>query len=130
MRVGQRIFFCKNIREHFAIKRKITTFAVSQKIKQQPMKKGFILRIDFVEKFGFSCTTLVLVSLLVDALNKGDGWLTMQQDEIAKMLGISSARVNQIFRILKRDGFLMQKKASERKYKNRKAYKFNEEKLK
>lgn len=94
------------------------------------MKKGFILRIDFVEKFGFSCTTLVLVSLLVDALNKGDGWLTMQQDEIAKMLGISSARVNQIFRILKRDGFLMQKKASGGNFKNRKAYKFNEEKLK
>lgn len=94
------------------------------------MKKGFILRIDFVEKFGFSCTTLVLVSLLVDALNKGDGWLTMQQDEIAKMLGISSARVNQIFRILKRDGFLLQKKASERKFRNRKEYKFNEEKLK
>lgn len=94
------------------------------------MEKGFILRIDFVEKFGFSCTTLVLVSLLVDALNNGDGWLTMQQDEIAKMLGISSARVNQIFRILKRDGFLMQKKASERKLRNRKAYKFNVEKLK
>ena len=94
------------------------------------MKKGFILRIDFVEKFGFSCTTLVLVSLLVDALNKGDGWLTMQQDEIAKMLGISSARVNQIFRILKREGFLLQKKASGGKFKNRKAYKFNEEKLK
>nr|DAQ71293.1 MAG TPA: Z DNA-binding protein [Bacteriophage sp.] len=94
------------------------------------MEKGFILRIDFVEKFGFSGTTLVLVSLLVDALQKGDGWLTMQQDEIAKMLGISSARVNQIFRILKRGGFLLQKKATGRKYRNRKEYKFNEEKLK
>lgn len=94
------------------------------------MEKGFILRVDLVGRFGFSCTTLVLVSLLVDALNKGDGWLTMQQSEIAEMLGISSARVNQVFRILKRDGFLLQKKAGEKKFKNRKAYKFNEEKLK
>lgn len=94
------------------------------------MEKGFILRVDLVVRFGFSCTTLVLASLLVDALKKGDGWLTMRQSEIAKMLGISSARVNQVFRILKRDGFLLQKKAGERKYKNRKVYKFNEEKLK
>lgn len=94
------------------------------------MEKRFILRIDFVEKFGFSCTTLVLVSLLVDALKKGDGWLTMSQNEVAKMLGISSARVNQIFRNLKREGFLLQKKAPGGKFKNRKVYKFNEEKFK
>ena len=93
------------------------------------MKKGFLLRVDFVEKFGFSGATLILVSLLSDALEKGDGWLTLSQNEIAKMLGITSARVNQIFRILKRAGFLLQKRV-ESGLKNKKAYKLNEEKLK
>lgn len=93
------------------------------------MNKGFLLRVDFVEKFGFAGATLILVSLLSDALEKGDGWLTLSQNEIAKMLGITSARVNQIFRILKRDGFLFQKRV-ESGLKNKKAYKLNEEKLK
>lgn len=93
------------------------------------MNKGFLLRVDFVEKFGFAGATLILVSLLADALEKGDGWLTLSQNEIAKMLGITSARVNQIFRILKRDGFLLQKRVDSG-LKNKKAYKFNEEKLK
>ena len=93
------------------------------------MNKGFVLRVDFVEKFGFASATLILVSLLADALEKGDGWLTLSQNEIAKMLGITSARVNQIFRILKRDGFLLQKRV-DGGLKNKKAYKLNEEKLK
>lgn len=93
------------------------------------MNKGFLLRVDFVEKFGFAGATLILVSLLADALEKGDGWLTLSQNKIAKMLGITSARVNQIFRILKRDGFLLQKRV-ESGLKNKKAYKLNEDKLK
>lgn len=93
------------------------------------MNNGFLLRVDFVEKFGFVGATLILVSLLADTLEKGDGWLTLSQNEIAKMLGITSARVNQIFRILKRDGFLLQKRV-ESGLKNKKAYKLNEEKLK
>lgn len=93
------------------------------------MNKGFLLRVDFVEKFGFANATLILVSLLADALEKGDGWLTLSQNEIAKMLGITSARVNQIFRILKRDGFLLQKRVDSG-LKNKKSYKLNEEKLK
>ena len=103
-------------------------FALSN-LKKTIMNKGFLLRVDFVEKFGFSCATLILVSLLADALKKGDGWLTLSQNEIAKMLGITSARVNQIFRILKRDGFLLQKRVDSG-LKNKKAYKLNEEKLK
>lgn len=93
------------------------------------MNKGFLLRVDFVEKFGFAGATLILVSLLADALEKGDGWLTLSQNEIAKMIGMTSARVNQIFRSLKRDGFLLQKRV-EIGLKNKKAYKLNEEKLK
>lgn len=93
------------------------------------MDKGFLLRVDFVEKFGFAGATLILVSLLSDALEKGDGWLMLSQNEIAKMIGMTSARVNQIFRKLKRDGFLLQKRV-ESGLKNKKAYKLNEEKLK
>lgn len=93
------------------------------------MTSGFILRVDFVKKFGFKGTTLIAVSLLADALKKGDGWLTMQQDEIAEMLGVSKMRINQIFRKLKEDGFILQKRA-DGGFNNRQAYKFNEEKLK
>ena len=93
------------------------------------MDKGFLLRVDFVEKFGFAGATLILVSLLSDALEKGDGWLMLSQNEIAKMIGMTSARVNQIFRKLKRDGFLLQKRVDSG-LKNKKAYKLNEEKLK
>ncbi len=93
------------------------------------MDNGFLLRVDFVEKFGFAGATLILVSLLADALEKGDGWLMLSQNEIAKMLGMTSARVNQIFRKLKRDGFLLQKRVDSG-LKNKKAYKLNEEKLK
>lgn len=93
------------------------------------MNKGFVLRVDFVEKFGFAGATLILASLLADASEKGDGWLTLSQNEMAKMIGMTSARVNQIFRKLKRDGFLLQKR-DESGLKNKKAYKLNEEKLK
>lgn len=93
------------------------------------MNKGFLLRVDFVEKFGFAGATLILVSLLSDALEKGDGWLMLSQNEIAKMIGMTSARVNQIFRKLKRDGFLLQKRVDSG-LKNKKAYKLNEDKLK
>ena len=93
------------------------------------MDKGFLLRVDFVEKFGFAGATLILVSLLSDALEKGDGWLMLSQNEIAKMIGMTSARVNQIFRKLKRDGFLLQKRVDSG-LKNKKAYKLNEDKLK